>query len=131
MNKINPLYLILLMFTFVYISFEILSQTKENFIEKSNEYNSVKQKAKEFKELNNSWANKNRTIRTINQITNSPKFRKHKILKVETQKNIKLKIESIDSKVLNDFLNRVLNKQLIIDKLELQKTYIALEIGYK
>ncbi|MFK2824057.1 hypothetical protein [Arcobacter sp. YIC-80] len=131
MNKINPLYLILLMFTFVYISFEILSQTKENFIEKSNEYNSVKQKAKEFKELNNSWANKNRTIRTINQITNSPKFRKHKILKVETQKNIKLKIESMDSKVLNDFLNRVLNKQLIIDKLELQKTYIALEIGYK
>lgn len=130
MNKINPLYLILLMFTFVYISFEVLSQTKENFIEKSNEYNSVKQKAKEFKELNNSWANKNRTIRTINQITNSPKFRKHKILKVETQKNIKLKIESIDSKVLNDFLNRVLNKQLIIDKLELQKTYIALEIGY-
>lgn len=131
MNKINPLYLILLMFTFVYISFEILSQTKENFIEKSKEYNSVKQKAKEFKELNNSWANKNRTIRTINQITNSPKFRKHKILKVETQKNIKLKIESMDSKVLNDFLNRVLNKQLIIDKLELQKTYIALEIGYK
>lgn len=131
MNKINPLYLILLMFTFVYISFEVLSQTKENFIEKSNEYNSVKQKAKEFKELNNSWANKNRTIRTINQITNSPKFRKHKILKVETQKNIKLKIESMDSKVLNDFLNRVLNKQLIIDKLELQKTYIALEIGYK
>ena len=44
--------------------------------------------------------------------------------------NLKVKIESKDSKVLNDFLNRVLNKQLIIEKMELQKDYIALEIGY-
>ncbi|UTJ05764.1 hypothetical protein [Arcobacter roscoffensis] len=131
MNKINPLYILALMLTLVLLSFQQLNEQKNSFYEKAKEFESLKAKAKEYRNLSNSWANKQNSINTINQIVNSSKFRKHKILKVETQKNLKVKIESKDSKVLNDFLNRVLNKQLIIEKMELQKDYIALEIGYK
>lgn len=131
MNKINPLYILALMLTLVLLSFQQLNEQKNSFNEKAKEFESLKAKAKEYRNLSNSWANKQNSINTINQIVNSSKFRKHKILKVETQKNLKVKIESKDSKVLNDFLNRVLNKQLIIEKMELQKDYIALEIGYR
>jgi len=131
MNKINPLYILALMLTLVLLSFQQLNEQKNSFYEKAKEFESLKEKAKEYRNLSNSWANKQNSINTINQIVNSSKFRKHKILKVETQKNLKVKIESKDSKVLNDFLNRVLNKQLIIEKMELQKDYIALEIGYR
>lgn len=131
MNKINPLYILALMLTLVLLSFQQLNEQKNSFYEKAKEFESLKAKAKEYRNLSNSWANKQNSINTINQIVNSSKFRKHKILKVETQKNLKVKIESKDSKVLNDFLNRVLNKQLIIEKMELQKDYIALEIGYR
>ena len=41
-------------------------------------------------------------------------------------------ITTSDSKnILNGFLNKILNKKLIIKKLELDKSYIDLEIGLK
>ncbi len=131
MNKINPLYILALMLTLVLLSFQQLSEQKNSFYEKAKEFESLKEKAKEYRHLSSSWASKENTVKTLNQIVNSSQFRKHKILKVETQKNLKVKIESSDTKVLNNFLNRVLNKQLIIEKMELQKDYIALEIGYR
>ena len=131
MNKINPLYILALMLTLVLLSFQQLNEQKNSFYEKAKEFENLKEKAKEYRHLSSSWASKENTVKTLNQIVNSAQFRKHKILKVETQKNLKVKIESKDSKVLNNFLNRVLNKQLIIDKMELQKDYIALEIGYR
>lgn len=131
MNKINPLYILALMFTFVVLSFVQVDESKSSFIQKAQEFENLKYKAKEYKQLSASWASKENSIKTVNQIVNSAQFRKHKILKVETQKNIKVKIESQDAKVLNSFLNKILNKQLIINKMEVQKDYIALEIGYR
>ena len=58
-------------------------------------------------------------------------FSNQKILKASTNELIKLKIESDDPKILDNFLNTILNKELAIKKLEIEKRYINLEIGIK
>ena len=58
-------------------------------------------------------------------------FSNQKILKASTNELIKLKIESDDPKILDNFLNKILNKELAIKKLEIEKRYINLEIGIK
>lgn len=58
-------------------------------------------------------------------------FLDQKILRAKVNNVIKLKIESNDPKILDNFLNKILNKPLQINKLELDKSFINLEIGVK
>ena len=58
-------------------------------------------------------------------------FSNQKILKASTNELLKLKIQSDDPKILDSFLNKVLNKELAIKKLEIEKRYINLEIEIK
>jgi hypothetical protein len=58
-------------------------------------------------------------------------FKNEKITKTSTKESIKIKIESSNPQVLDNFLNRFLNKQLIMKKIEIDKNFINLEIGVK
>ena len=53
------------------------------------------------------------------------------ITKTATKESIKIKIQSLNPQVLDAFLNKTLNKQLIIKKIELDSNFIDLEIGIK
>ncbi|WP_320652484.1 hypothetical protein [Arcobacter sp.] len=88
-------------------------------------------KAKEYKDLSNSWKNEKYINKTLDEILKNSIFKNEKIVKTATKESIKIKIETTDSRVLDNFLNRVLNKQLIIKKLELDKNFIILEVGTK
>ena len=54
-----------------------------------------------------------------------------KITKSKAVNYIAIRVESNESRVLDYFLNKVLNKPFIIKKLELNKNYIDLQIGIK
>ena len=58
-------------------------------------------------------------------------FKNEQITKTASKDSVILKLESSNPQVLDSFLNRVLNKQLVIKKLELNKNFINLEIGIK
>lgn len=131
MNKLNPIYIIALFITILFVSFFLLENKKDEYTLKLKQLNTIEQTAKEYKELKSHWSNESFINSTLDQILKNRMFRNQKVLRAKTQEVIKIKIQSSDSKILDSFLNKVLNKKLIIKKLELNKSYINLEIGLK
>lgn len=131
MNRLNPLYIVSLLFTIVFLSFYLLQNKKNDYSEKVEEISTLQVKAKEYKELAESWKNESFINKTLDEILKNSNFKNENITKTATKESIKIKLESSNSTVLDNFLNKVLNKPLIIKKLELQKSSITLEIGIK
>ena len=131
MNRLNPLYIILLLFTVLFISFFSLINIKKIYSEKLEETNEIQIKAKEYNSLVSYWKNEKFIQKTLDEILKNPLFKNENIVKTETKESIKIRIETPNSQILDSFLNKILNKQLIIKKMELDKNYINLEIGIK
>lgn len=131
MNRLNPLYVILLFITITFISFYSNSNAKNLYLEKIDEAKNLQIKALEFTNLVNSWTNEKYINSTLNEILKSQVFENQQIIKIATKENIKIRIESANPQVLDALLNKILNKQLIIKKLEMNSNSIDLEIGIK
>jgi hypothetical protein len=131
MKRLNPLYVILLFLTILIISIFSLNKEKNNFKEKSQEYSTFKIKAKEYKNLKEQWLNEKFVNETLDQILKNKMFSNQKILRATTKDLVKVRIESDDPKILDSFLNKILNKQLELKKLDIEKRFINLEIGIK
>lgn len=131
MNRLNPLYIILLFITTVFLSFYSISNKKKNYYNKVEETKQLEIKALEFKNLLNAWTSQKYINSTLDEISRSQIFAKEQILISATHELIKIKIDSANPEILDIFLNKVLNKQLIIKKMQLDKNSVNLEIGIK
>lgn len=131
MNRLNPLYILGLLLTLLFISFFSLSNEKKAYFEKIDQVNQLQQKAQEYKALTSYWKNEAFVNKTIDEIMKNSMFKNEQITKTASKEGVILKIESSNPQVLDTFLNRVLNKQLVIKNLELDKNFINLEIGIK
>lgn len=131
MKRLNPLYILALVVTFLIITYVSLDNKKDEFSKLSKNVNALDIKAKTFKSNKNTWFDKKRVENQINKIINTSLFKKEKILKTKSGNLIKLKIESLNQKVLDKFLNRVLNEKIIFKKLEIKKTSIYFEVEVK
>jgi hypothetical protein len=131
MNRLNPLYILGLLLTLLFISFFSLSNEKKAYFEKIDQVNQLQQKAQEYKALTSYWKNEAFVNKTIDEIVKNSMFKNEQITKTASKEGVILKIESSNPQVLDTFLNRVLNKQLVIKNLELDKNFINLEIGIK
>ena len=131
MNRLNPLYVVALAVTIVFVSFFLLEEEMSLYNQNNNEFSNIQVKAKEYKDFKSSWNNKTFVNKTLNQILRNSSFKNQKVLRVDTDSSIKVKMISDNPKVLNSFLNRILNKKLIIKKLEIDKSFVDLEIGLK
>lgn len=131
MKRLNPLYIILLFVTFAFLSFYTSSNQKEAYIEKLNEVKILQIKALEFRNLVNTWRNEKYINSALDEILRSQIFANQQITRTSTKESIKIRIHSVNPQVLDTFLNKILNKQLIIKKLELNTNFIDLEVGSK
>lgn len=131
MNRLNPLYIILLFVTITFLSFYTSSNEKKSYIEKLDEIKVVQTKAFEFKSLASTWTNEKYINNTLDEILKSQIFVNQQITRTATKEAIKIKIQSANQQVLDTFLNKILNKQLIIKKIELDSNFIDLEVGIK
>lgn len=131
MKRLNPLYIISLFITIFFISVFLLQQEKDNFKQKSYELIDYKIKSKEYKNLKDNWTNEKFVNDSLDQILKNKIFLNQKISRTSTNELVKLKIESDDYKVLDYFLNKILNKQFVIKRIEIEKKSINLEIGIK
>lgn len=129
MNRINPLYILALLFVLLFYSFSLVNTKEKEFLGKNTEYNNLVVKAKEYKSLKTNNINKNRVISIINSITTDSRFKKAKIRSNKSKNSINLNIQTSDFKILNKFINRILNEKLSILKLEIKADKINLEIG--
>ena len=131
MNRLNPLYIILLFITIVFLSFYSISNGKKNYYKKVEETKQLEIKALEFKNSVNTWTNEKYVNEILDEILKSQILAIEPISKSSTKELIKIKIDSANPEILDIFLNKVLNKQLIIKKMQLDKNSINLEIGIK
>lgn len=131
MNKLNPIYILALLFVCFIISYSLVSSKKKEYFTSSLNYMNVSVKVKDFKEYKSTWFNSKQVSKRIDSILKSSTFRKEKILKTQVKDIIKIKIESKKQKVLDKFLNRILNEKVIIKRIDIQKKYINLEIRTK
>ena len=131
MNRINPLYLIALTVTILFISLYSLNNEKTTFIEKKEELKLIQEKSKDYKSYKESWNNEAFVDKTIDNILKSRQFSNQKVLRAKTKNSLKIKIESTNPNILNIFLNKILNKKLTIKKLEIEKSFINVEIGIR
>ena len=131
MNRLNPIYILALVITVFIISVFILDEKKDEYKKSNSNFNSLNVKAKEFNEYKNSWFNEDVVEKKLDSILKSSSFRKEKILTTKDKNVIRVKIESNNQKVLDRFLNRILNERFIFKKVNIQKRYISFEIGLK
>jgi hypothetical protein len=131
MNRLNPIYIILLFITIVFLSFYSISNEKTAYYKKIQETKHLETKALEFKNLVNTWTNEKYINITLDEILKGHIFAKEQISRSTTKELIKIRIDSDNPEILDIFLNKVLNKQLIIKKMQLDKTSINLEIGIR
>lgn len=131
MNRLNPLYIILLFITIVFLSFYSISNGKKNYYKKVEETKQLEIKALEFKNSVNTWTSEKYVNEILDEILKSQILAIEQISRSSTKELIKIKIDSANPEILDIFLNKVLNKQLIIKKMQLDKNSINLEIGIK
>lgn len=85
----------------------------------------------EYYEVSTYWKNEKYVKETIDHILSSSSFSNENINKVVTKRAYKVKrIKSSSEQTLDTFLNMILNKQLIINSLNLRDS-IYLEVGLR
>lgn len=129
MNRVNPLYIVRLFFVLVLISFILVQKQKNIYFENINNINDLEIKLKEYSNITKFWKNQSYIDKTVNEALNFSAFKNENIEKVVTKDSIKLKMDSLSEQNLDNFLNRFLNKQLIIKKLEVKQNSISLEVS--
>jgi len=128
MNKLNPIYILALVITIFIISLVKQNQKKDELNNIELNYEQIQTKAKHLNEYKQKWFDKNETIKDLNFILKDSFFRKENITKIENEKHIRVKIESKNQVILNKFLNKVLNKKFILNKLIIEKNSISFEV---
>ncbi len=129
MKRINPLYLILLFLTLVFISFYVLQDKHKQLNTTFKEYQNIQQKAQTYKSLKSKWTNKNFVNKEIQKISKNSMF---KNISINNGKNkIELSLQSDNPKTLEAFINKILNKPFIIKKMNIQQKNISLQLGVK
>lgn len=129
MNRVNPLYIVGLFFVLVLVSFILVQKQKNIYLENINNINDLEIKLKEYSNITKFWKNQSYIDKTVNEALNFSAFKNENIEKVVTKDSIKLKMDSLSEQNLDNFLNRFLNKQLIIKKLEVKQNSISLEVS--
>ena len=130
-NRINPIYIVLLLIILVFVSYSLVNTEKNNRVINNNQLSVTLKKVDEYNEYKKNWYNKEKVLSELNLILKSSSFKNKKQLKVETKNTIKIKLESANSKDLTKFLNKILNNKFLINKLELNKNFVFIEIGFK
>ncbi len=126
MNKINPLYLLLLFTVITFVSFFTLELNKNEVKKSFASLNSFSKTANEYSLIKNVWLNKNKIKRDINALLRS--LTSEKITKTELVDSIKIKMESKNEKKLSAFLNKLLNANFLFLKLEITQDVVFAEI---
>ncbi len=129
MNRLNPIYVLALVAVILFISFNMLFNIESEYNSAYKEKNSLGAKAQAFNEYKSRWFDKKSVEKRIDMLLKNSSFQNEKVLKVVNSNLIKIKIESKNQKILQTFLTRILNEKIMINKLQIEKDFISLEVG--
>ena len=135
MNRINPLYLaLLLLFVLLMLVFK-LENAKSELSEAKEEYKATAALVSELSGLKKVYADKKKVKKELVRVLNNPLLKKLDMQQHTTGSAMRIDIKSIDAKALNYLMGKVLNNSynitaLTIKRLSDEKASLQMEIKW-
>jgi len=121
MNQLNPLHVGVLLLVILAFSFFKLDEAKKELFHIQQKYKETENIARELKALKAVYANKQKTKHTLEKILSQSSFRRANIHMKKSKKVISISGSSLEYKVLNSFMGKILNGNFNIIKLKIKK----------
>ncbi len=127
MNRLKPMYILLFSFVLFLYSIINLNLVNNKLTQTKKESTKYLKIANKYKDLKISWGdikNQEKRIYSIIKISN---IQNANIVK--TGKTIKIDIKNLTPRVLDKFINKILNEKIVVDNLILTKSSLTMEVG--
>jgi len=121
MNQVNPLHIGALLLVLIMFLFFKLSGIKEELVQVKQEYAASKKLAVDVTSLKAVYANKKKTQNAIERILRQSSLKSASFNLKKEKKSIKISSQSMDAKVLNSFMGKILNGSYNITLLKIKK----------
>lgn len=127
MKKINPLILIGVFISLVFISFIFLNNVQKENSELKEQYNDFKLLATEYKQYNEQYKKVDLIIKKIESIAQKSSIANFDIK--HEKKIIKVTIPKKSDKSFDTFINKLFNEKINITKFEYKNNQFYFEVG--
>ena len=118
MQKINPLFLLLLLIILAVV-IDIKKESFKNALVNNNKnISKLDKKLKDTVKLKNRWIN---SSKKLNSILNSSAYRGASISKESMGNKIITKIDKLNSSQMRQLINKILNSYILIKKIKIKK----------
>jgi len=121
MNRINPLYLGLLLVVILMISIFKLNSAKVQLQDAKDNFEKTSKLALELSALKKTYANSNKHKNALKRILNQASLKNAAIVAKYKNSNAKLSSESIDKKSLDFLMGKLLNSTFNISSFDIKK----------
>jgi len=121
MNQINPLHIGGLLGILILFLFFQLSNIKTELKEANKEYKKNEKLAVDLSSLKAVYADKKRTKKALERILSQASIKKAKLSIQRDKKSMKISSQSIETKVLNSLMGKILNSSYKITSLKIKK----------
>jgi len=121
MNRINPLYVGLLLILFVVFLAFRLGSIKSDLVEAKEEYAKISKLAVNLSALKSTYADRKKLTNSLRRILALSAVRQANIIKNEKKSNVKLSSQSMDKKALNVLMGKLLNSSYNITSMKIKK----------
>ncbi len=135
MNRINPLYLALLLVVVLLMVMFKLSGAKSELLQAKEEYKDTATLVKELSTLKAVYTDKSKISRDMKRLLGNTVLKNAQIQEHTTKSGISISSQSIDAKALNYLMGKILNSSynitsLSIKKLSDEKASVQMEIKW-
>lgn len=128
MNRINPIYILLLCLTLTILSFTTLTNVKNEVTLKSVDAENLEKSALKYSSLKKDWFTKEEIEKQIKYLIKDNSFKNADITTNFDRKTAMIKLKTKDEKIIHKFVNKLLNKKFIIKKLEITSRSVLVEV---
>ncbi len=135
MNRINPLYLALLLVVVLLMLVFKVSNAKDELLEVKREYKSTLALVDELTALKKVYTDKNKVQKELKRVLNNSMMKNAQVQQHTTKRAMSLSSKSMDIKALNYLMGKILNSSynitsLTIKKLSDEKVSLQMEITW-
>lgn len=134
MNQVNPLHVGALLVVLLAFLFFTLGEVKSEFEDEKALYLESEKLAVELSALKDVYADKKKTQRSIERLLAQSSLQSADLVVKKDKKSIKISSKSIDAKVLNSLMGKVLNGSYNVSQLQIKRlseTKASLEMEIK
>ena len=126
MNKINPLYILIVSAVLFIFSIASVSFSNSKLVEVKEDNKQYMIIANKYQSLQKAWGTNSTSQDEIEKLLKSSGIYNANILK--SGKSLKVNIQNTNIKTLDKFMNKVLNKTINIKSFSLEKSSLTIEV---